>query len=110
MMVNLRSRCVKNFKKNFATFYAGDQHCPLCGTELDSQEHALECHKVKEHMTQEELCLRRKVKYEHINGSTEEQANLASVYLSIVGIRERRLEEESLEQADQGIILDLMCK
>ena len=107
MMVNLRSRCVRSFKKNFATFYTGDQQCPLCGSELDSQEHALECHKVREHMNQEELCLRRQAKYEHIYGSTEEQANLASVYLSIISIRERLLEETPQEPADQGIILDL---
>ena len=50
MIVNLRSRCLQGFRKNFGTMYA-DQNCPLCGTEPDTQEHALNCHTVKQHMT-----------------------------------------------------------
>ena len=99
LLVNLRSRCERSFRKNFATLHAGDQNCVLCGSEPDTQEHALQCHKVKEHMNQEERNLMQIVKYEHMYGSTKEQANLSTVYLTILDIRERA-------QADQGIILD----
>ena len=45
-------------------------------------------------------------KYTHMSGSTEEQASLASVYINILSIRERLLEETPQLPTYQGIILD----
>ena len=106
VMVNLRSRCLKSFKKNFPNMHGGDQNCPLCGKELDTQEHALHCHKIKEHMNKGDLANMQNAKYTHMSGSTEEQASLASVYINILRIRERLLEETPQLPAYQGIILD----
>ena len=106
LIFNLRSRCINTFKKNFAIMYKGDQNCPLCENETDTQEHALQCHIVMKHMSTEDKIRMRKVEYNHLFGTTEEQAKLATVYESILSIRERLLEESPQEPADQGIILD----
>ena len=80
----------------------GDQNCPLCSTQPDTQEHALSCHIMKEHMSQDEVSTLQQTKYEHMLGSVEEQAGLATVFLKIIDIREKLLED----QADQGLVLD----
>ena len=80
------------------------QSCPLCELVPDTQEHALECKTIKEYMTRNELEELQSVRYEHLFGSTEEQAALSAVYINILSIRDRLLEEEP---ADQGDILDL---
>ena len=105
-MVNLRSQCLKSFKKNFSNFYQSDQSCPLCGREPDIQEHALQCETVKENMTIGEQANMQKVEYMHMDGSAEQQARLASVYINILSIRERFLDETPQLAAHQGIILD----
>ena len=104
LIVNLRSRCERSFRNNFKTMHPVYQSCPLCELVPDTQEHALECKTIKEYMTRNELEELQSVRYEHLFGSTEEQAALSAVYINILSIRDRLLEEEP---ADQGDILDL---
>ena len=104
MLVNLRSKCTRGFKKNFATAYTGNIMCPLCEQTEDSQEHVLNCHVLKEHMSDEHKLAAAKATYADIYGTIEEQQNIASVFLSAVHTRERLLEPQ--EPADQGNVLD----
>ena len=103
IIVNLRSRCVRSFRNNFKTMHPVYQSCPLCEIVPDTQEHALQCQSIKAYMTKKELEELQSVRYEHLFGSTKDQAKLSTVYINILGIRERLLEEEP---ADQGDILD----
>ena len=47
MLIALRSHSVKEIKTNFKTFNRGDQLCPLCLRNEDTQEHCLKCPKLK---------------------------------------------------------------
>ena len=80
----------------------GRQDYPFCGTQPDTPEHSLSCHIVKEHMSRDEVSLLQQVKYEHMLGSVKEQAGIATVFLNILDIREKLLED----QADQSQVLD----
>ena len=104
MLVNLRSRCVRGFKKNFSTAFTGNLMCPLCQQTEDTQEHALSCHIIEEHRNQSDKLVSSNVRYNNIYGTVEEQLNIANVFLSAVHTRERLLEQQ--EPADQGIMLD----
>ena len=102
IMVNLRSKCLQGFKKNFVSTHSRGQECPLCGKDADTQEHALKCHVVINHMKHDEVTLLQQTNYEHRSGTVEEQARLATVFQSILDIRDSIMEGK----ADQGIILD----
>ena len=47
MLIALRSRSVKEIKTNFKTYNKDDLLCPLCLRNEDTQEHCLECPKLK---------------------------------------------------------------
>ena len=53
-------------------------------------------------MNQDEVSNLQQTKYEHMLGSVEELAGLATVFLKIIDIRAKLLED----QADQGLVLD----
>ena len=72
--------------------------CPLCAKNIDSQEHALECHVVKKHLESEELNILSQVRYDDIFGTIERQVKITKLFQKIIKIRHK--------QAPHGIIVD----
>ena len=71
VLYNLRCRTLKNFKDNFHNAYQVDFNCDLCQKEVDSQEHTLKCHILRNHIT-----INDGLKYDHIFGSLEQQETI----------------------------------
>ena len=72
--------------------------CPLCGKNIDSQEHALECHIVKQHLKPEDISILCAVRYEDIFGTIDKQVPITKLFQTIIKIRQK--------QAPHGIIVD----
>ena len=92
ILTALRSQCVRGIKSNFKKMFKCDK-CPLkCdpgNTLTDTQQHILSC-KV--------LGNTSNVTLENIHGSTEEQQDLAKVYLKLMTKRNKILEERGVEE------------
>ena len=58
----MRSRTVKDIKCNIKTFSQNDKMCPLCMKAEDTQEHCMECPKMKNIQKQFE----NHIQYNHI--------------------------------------------
>ena len=72
--------------------------CPLCGKNIDSQEHALECHVVNKHLESEDLNILSQVRYDDIFGTIDRQVKITKLFQKIIKIRQK--------QAPHGIIVD----
>ena len=89
VLVALRSKTVKDIKSNTRSFSQNDLMCPLCMKNEDTQEHCLECPKLKNvkptetHITYDQI-------YSH---SESEQQAIASLFLTILETRNQLLQE-----------------
>ena len=94
LLFNLRSKCDNNFKDNF---HNGHQNitCPLCKLEPDSQEHALSCHIIADHLNPSEKNIIQCIAYEDIFGDAQAQMKIIGIYQSIIRIKKKTLEEYS---------------
>ena len=97
LLYNLRCRSENSFKDNFHKMYQS-LDCPLCGKNIDSQEHALECHIVKQHLKPEDINILCVVRYEDIFGTIDKQVPITKLFQTIIKIRQT--------QAPHGIIVD----
>ena len=90
ILVALRSKTVKDMKCNIRTFSQNDQLCPLCMKSEDTQEHCLECPKLKNVIKPTE----KQIEYNQIYSQSEtEQQAVASLFLTILEKRNRLLQE-----------------
>ena len=90
MLVSLRSKTVKDVKSNIRSFSQNDQLCPLCMKSEDTQEHCLECPKLKSTITPTE----KHIEYNQIYSQSEsEQQAVASLFLTVLERRNQLLQE-----------------
>ena len=88
LLFNLRSESVNDFKDNFHTMF-GNALCPHCGTESDTQRHALNCTILKSHMSQADIEEYRSVKYEDLFGNVNSQLKITYMFHTLIQIREK---------------------
>ena len=90
VLVALRSKTVKDIKSNIRSFSQNDLLCPLCMKSEDTQEHCLECPKLKNVIKPTE----RHITYKQIYSQSEsEQQAVASLFLNILERRNLLLQE-----------------
>ena len=89
LLYNLRCRSENSFKDNFHKMYQS-LDCPLCGKNIDSQEHALECHIVKQHLKPEDINILCVVRYEDIFGTIDKQVPITKLFQTIIKIRQKQ--------------------
>ena len=77
--------------------------CQLCNIEVDSQEHALKCHVIKESLSQQEKQLLNNVHYEDIFGALNSQLKISQLFQSIIRIKKRILSTRVPTSAYPGI-------
>ena len=63
--------------------------CELCGTNVDNQEHLLQCQVLGQHMRWNH----EEIKYDHIYGSLQQQIEVTKLISSLLGVRDRLQEE-----------------
>ena len=68
--------------------------CPICERKTDTQAHILDCEVMQSILPD----LNKHIKYEHINGSLDQQVQLVQVYEKYLELRETLLEEEDDHQ------------
>ena len=84
LLFNLRCQSERTFKNNFHRQYAGDLKCPMCKSEIDSQEHLIQCTELKKHMK-----FSHNIAYDQIYGNLDEQISVTILYSSLLEVRER---------------------
>ena len=87
---------IKGIQTNFSLMNKGDLLCPMnCFdiSPLDTQSHLLNCSTLKDKLSSEESIGAKKVKYNHIYGSVEEQRGVILVLARLLDIRKEMLEE-----------------
>ena len=72
--------------------------CPLCGKNIDSQKHALECHIVKKHLESEDLNILSQVRDDDFFGTIDRQVKITKLFQTIIKKRQK--------QAPHGNIVD----
>ena len=90
LLFKLRSRTVTDIKCNIKTFSQNDKMCPLCMKSEDTQEHCMECPKLKTCQNQ----LENHSQYNHIFSTCElEQKAIAALFLYILETRQLLIQE-----------------
>ena len=84
LLFNLRSQSVNEFKGNFSISF-----CQFCKSYLDTQDHALSCNMLRNHMKKELIAALDRVKYNDIFGKTHSQLKITKVFKSIIHVREQ---------------------
>ena len=88
LLFSLRSKTIRGIKENWSFMGQENTLCPLCERHQDSQSHVLNCPvmiRIKPKMNNH-------VRYEHINGSLEEQIQLVQEYEKYLELRDILLE------------------
>ena len=78
----LRSECLKDCKANFKSQYKNQKEilCNLCNvSEIDSQQHMLECKELKKEIKNDDL-VHQKIVYEDIFKDTLKHKNTATLF------------------------------
>ena len=90
LLFALRSQTVKNIKCNLKSFSQNDKMCPLCMKSEDTQEHCLQCPKLKN--VQDKV--KNHIDYNHIFSNCEvEQKAVAALFFTILETRQRLIQE-----------------
>ena len=90
ILAALRSKTVSDIKSNIRSFSQNDQLCPLCMKSEDTQEHCLECPKLKSIIKP----IEKHIMYNQIYSHNEsEQQAIASLFLNILERRNLLLQE-----------------
>ena len=87
LLHSLRSRSVE-CKVNFRGRHGDDLECSLCHRGQDDQPHILQCHKLNEQLSSEELA-KNKVEYRDIFGDTYEQKEAIVLFSRLLEIKEK---------------------
>ena len=69
--------------------FGNNFQCDHCKLETDSQEHALQCSVLKNHIK-----IHSEIKYEHLFGKIEQQKIITHVFSSLLEIQERLLDSD----------------
>ena len=69
---------------------------PLCGKEVDNQEHALTCEEIAQHPAHEENQFLSSVCYSDLFGSLDRQAEICIIFRRIISIRQKINKEQGL--------------
>ena len=100
LLSSLRSRTHDAFKKNFSQMYGGHVQCPLKCSDpdepewLDSQEHLLQCIKIKELFHSTDVTS-HSVKYSDILGNNVKKLKeLATIFTTLLEIKKELSEKE----------------
>ena len=103
MLVALRSQTVRQIKGNFHTQCGEDKMCPLCKTFEDTQKHCLECEKLSPVRSN----FSEHIEYSHINGSVEQQVEVAALYVALLAAREGLLQDSlpGTHNTGPGVVL-----
>ena len=90
MLFALRSRTVKEIKCNMKSFSQNDKMCPLCLKTEDTQEHCMECPKLKHLQNKSD----NQIQYNHIfSKSEQEQKAVTNLFLRILETRQSLIQE-----------------
>ena len=90
LLFALRSQTVKNIKCNLKSFIQNDKMCPLCMKSEDTQEHCLQCPKLKN--VQDKV--QNHIDYNHIFSNSEvEQKAVAALFFTILETRQCLIQE-----------------
>ena len=90
LLFNLRCHTVKSFKHNFRILHNNQTQCELCKGDEDSQEHALSCPVITQHVE-----VQGDIEYADLYASTDKQQRITSLYGEILEVRARLLEEQA---------------
>ena len=82
LLLNLRCLCVNEFKSNFYTSI-----CPVCKSNPDTQEHAIVCPSLKQHIKQEHISLFDGVNYSDLYSTVDSQLKLTRLFEIIIKTR-----------------------
>ena len=108
LLFNLRSKSVNEYKENFTHKY-NNTNCPMCDLQVDSQEHALACHKVTQHLNSEHLESLKSVTYSDIYSSPDSQVQVTRIFQQLINIRQKLLKnKQHQDSAHHGIVVDPM--
>ena len=84
LLLALRTRMVKDIKRNFSTQYNNNNiACDLCHVQVDCQEHLLSCDELRKHVT-----VPKDVQYKDIYGNTDKQLKIVKVMKQLLRKRE----------------------
>ena len=86
LLFNLRCESVNNIKANFHKTYNEDINCPLCNTDIDTQQHILKCSKLISKLSTKEKNTLETVTYTHIFGNVNEQYNVTRMFKTMFSI------------------------
>ena len=89
-LFNLRCRSINAFKDNFHSHNKSKcPVCPICNSESDTQEHALQCLALQKHMSKSDTEALQAIEYTHIFGDTKAQYRVTQIFLTIIYLREK---------------------
>ena len=97
LLLNLRCQCVNEFNSNF---YASI--CPVCKLYPDTQEHAIVCSSIKQHINQELLSLFDGVSYSDIFSTIDSQLRVTQLFEIIIKTRIQLRTSTSLPRHHSG--------
>ena len=101
LLFNLRSRCENEFKDNFHNM-GRESLCVVCQQFIDSQEHALSCTAISQHLADEDKSRLNRVQYNDLFSDTDKQFEITLLYFSIIKVRQVLQEKRSQNQAYHG--------
>ena len=93
LLSNLRTQYVRGIKDNFHGQNYQQLECDLCNVEIDTQNHILECHVLKQHIKWNH----EDIQYNHIYGTLQQQIKVTILLSSLLEVQDRFLEEETVE-------------
>ncbi len=99
VLFSLRSKTVRGVKNNFRKMYNGYILCPLCGIEVDTQEHMLKCIVVKSIIPELNSS---KVDMSQIYGSLSEQKEVTALVIRVIQVRDSLLPDDSQDKGLPG--------
>ena len=83
LLFALRTKMVKNVKKNFPTQYNNNIACDLCHVHVDCQEHLLSCVELRKHVN-----IPDNVQYSDIYRNSDKQLKIVKVMKELLRTRE----------------------
>ena len=108
LLFNLRSKSVNEYKENFTHKY-NNTNCPMCNLQVDSQEHALACYKVTQHLDSKNIEILKLVTYHDLFSSLDRQVQITRIFQQLLNIRQKLLKnKQQQDSAHHGFVVDPM--
>ena len=96
LLFALRPHTVRVIKANTPSIYRNNMFCPLnCKSpnQQDEQEHLLKCKRLISELNSEQSEIAQVVEYKYLFGNTHEQKAAVSIFMKLLEVRNRLLEE-----------------